>query len=36
MFGESNGSGGPFSAYENSALLSAKETVISLDYVGTC
>ena len=36
MFGEPNGSGGQFAAYENSALLNAKETVISLDYVGTC
>ena len=32
MFGEA---GGQFSVYENSPLLSTKETVISLDYVGT-
>ena len=34
IFGESNGAGGQFSVYENSPLLSTKETVISLDYVG--
>ena len=36
MFGEPNGAGGQFSVYENSPLLRTKETVISLDYVGTC
>ena len=35
MFGEANGAGGQFSVYENSPLLNTKETVISLDYVGT-